>query len=423
MEKHDKIYDAYVRLLKEELVPAMGCTEPIAVAYCAAKAKQALGEIPDKVDIRVSGNIIKNVKSVVVPNTGGLVGIEASAAAGIIGGDPEKELEVIADITESQKAEIKQFLSTAQFSVQPTYGDEILEIIIKLEKNGHTAKARTIKGHANIVLIEKDDKVIFEVKESEKAGQTNSLEHLNINDIIEFANIVDLADVEDILLRQVEYNSAISKAGFTEDWGAKVGQTLLETQGNNIRVKAKTAAAAASDARMGGCELPVIIVSGSGNQGITTSLPVVTYARELGKNREELYRALCVANLVALHEKTRIGKMSAFCGATCAGSAAGAGIAYLQGAGKEGITQTIISSLGIVSGMVCDGAKPSCAAKIAAAVEAGILGYDMYLAGNRFKGGDGILSDDVEKTIANVGRMGKDGMAETDHVIQAIMIE
>ena len=423
MKKHDEVYNAYVKLLKEELVPAMGCTEPIAVAYCAAKAKQALGDIPDKVDIQVSGNIIKNVKSVVVPNTGGLIGIEASAAAGIIGGDPEKELEVIADITESQKAEIKQFLSTAQFSVSPTYGDEVLEIIVNLEKDGHTAKARIIKSHANIVLIEKDGRVVFEAKESKDVDKASSLELLNINDIMEFADMVDITDVEDILLRQVEYNSAIAKAGFTEDWGAKVGQTLLKTQGNNIRVKAKATAAAASDARMGGCELPVIIVSGSGNQGITTSLPVITYAKELGKNREELYRALCLANLVALHQKTRIGKMSAFCGATCAGSAAGAGIAYLQGASKDGIVQTIISSLGIVSGMVCDGAKPSCAAKIAAAVEAGILSYDMYMTGNRFKGGDGILSDDVEKTIANVGRMGKDGMAETDHVIQAIMTE
>lgn len=423
MKKHDKVYDAYVRLLKKELVPAMGCTEPIAVAYCAAKAKEALGSIPDKVDIKVSGNIIKNVKSVVVPNTGGLVGLEASAAAGIVGGDPDKALEVIAGVTESQKEEIKKFLEKAKFSVGPTYGTEVLEIIIELEKDGHTSKARIIKSHANIVLVEKDNKVIFEAKESEEDTKNDDLELLNIKDIVEFANIVDTSDVEETLLRQVECNSAISKAGMNGDWGAKIGQTLLKTQGKNIRTKARAAAAAGADARMSGCELPVIIVSGSGNQGITASMPVITYAKELGKNREELYRALCVSNLVALHEKTGIGKMSAFCGAMCAGSGAGAGIAYIQGADYEAISQSIISGLGIVSGMICDGAKPSCAAKVAAAVECGILGYDMYLAGNCFKGGEGVLFDDVEKTIASVARMAKEGMAETDHVIQSIMTE
>jgi L-cysteine desulfidase len=423
MKKHDKVYDAYVTLLKEELIPAMGCTEPIAVAYCAAKAKEVLGEIPDKVDIQVSGNMIKNVKSVVVPNTGGLIGLEASAAAGIIGGNPKKKLEVITEITASQKEEIKQFLEKAQFSVSPTYGTEILEIIIKLEKDGHTAKVRIIKGHANIVLIEKDNKIIYEAKETEEAQKNNNLGLLNIKDIIEFANIVDIPDVEKTLLRQVECNSAISKAGLNEEWGANVGQTLLKVQGKNIRVKAKAAAAAGADARMSGCELPVIIVSGSGNQGITSSIPVITYAKELGKNREELYRALCVSSLVALHEKTGIGKMSAFCGATCAGSAAGAGIAYLQGGDYDAVSKTIISSLGMISGMVCDGAKPSCAGKVAAAVEAGILAYDMYVAGQCFKDGEGILSDDVEKTIQNLGRMAKDGMAETDKVIQSIMTE
>ncbi|NCB43037.1 MAG: serine dehydratase subunit alpha family protein [Clostridia bacterium] len=423
MKKHDAVYNAYVKLLQKELVPAMGCTEPIAVAYCAAKAKEALGEIPDEVDIKVSGNIIKNVKSVIVPNTGGLVGLEASAAAGIIGGNADKELEVIAEITESQKIEIKQFLEKTLFSVSPTYGEELLEIIVTLKKNSHTSKARIIKGHANVVLIEKDGKVVYEAEESEDAHTTDDLGLLSIKEIVEFADIVDPEDIEDTLRRQIECNSAISKAGMQEDWGAKIGQTLLRTQGSNIRVKAKAAAAAGADARMSGCELPVIIVSGSGNQGITSSLPVITYAKELGKSREELYRALCVSSLVALHEKTGIGKMSAFCGAVCAGTAAGAGIAYLQGEKYEGIAQTIISSLGIVSGMVCDGAKPSCAAKVAAAVEAGILGYDMYLDGKRFKGGEGILSDDVEKTIANIGRMGKEGMAETDHIVQAIMLE
>lgn len=423
MNKHDDAYKAYVQILHEELVPAMGCTEPIAVAYCAAKAKEALGAIPDRVQIKVSGNILKNVKSVVVPNTDGLMGVEASAAAGIIGGKPEKELEVIADITPSQKVRIKEYLKEATFSVAPTFGEELLEIIVKLEKDGHTATAHIKKGHANIVYLEKDGKVLMQKDDSQNASQGADRGLLNIKNILEFADMVDLEDIREPIQRQIECNSAISKAGLTEDWGACIGKTLNETQGSFLRTKAKAAAAAGSDARMSGCELPVIILSGSGNQGITASMPVITYALELGKTQEELYRALCVSNLVAIHEKTGIGKMSAFCGAMCAGSGAGAGIAYLQGADLETISSTIISSLGIVSGMVCDGAKPSCAAKIAAAVDCGILGYELSLAGNRLKGGDGILSDDVEKTIQNIGRMGKEGMAATDHVIQAIMTE
>ncbi len=423
MQKHDAAYKAYVQILKEELVPAMGCTEPIAVAYCAAKAKEALGDIPDKIDIKVSGNILKNVKSVVVPNTGGLTGVEASAAAGIIGGKPEKELEVISEITPAQKVQIKNYLREASFTVAPTYGEELLEIIIRMEKDGHSASAHIKKGHANIVSVEKDGKVLYKKDDCTEAAQGADRSLLNIKDILEFATIADIEDIREPLQKQIECNSAISDAGLAGDWGACIGKTLNETQGDLLRTKAKAAAAAGSDARMSGCELPVIIVSGSGNQGITASMPVITYARELGKTQEELYRALCVSNLIALHEKTGIGKMSAFCGAMCAGSAAGAAIAYLQGADFQTISETIISSLGIVSGMVCDGAKPSCAAKIAAAVDSGILGYELSLQGKRLKGGDGILSDDVERTIYNIGRMGRDGMAETDHVIQAIMTE
>ena len=423
MQKHDAAYKAYVQILKEELVPAMGCTEPIAVAYCAAKAKEALGDIPDKIDIKVSGNILKNVKSVVVPNTGGLTGVEASAAAGIIGGKPEKELEVISEITPAQKVQIKNYLREASFTVAPTYGEELLEIIIRMEKDGHSASAHIKKGHANIVSVEKDGKVLYKKDDCTEAAQGADRSLLNIKDILEFATIADIEDIREPLQKQIECNSAISDAGLAGDWGACIGKTLNETQGDLLRTKAKAAAAAGSDARMSGCELPVIIVSGSGNQGITASMPVITYARELGKTQEELYRALCVSNLIALHEKTGIGKMSAFCGAMCAGSAAGAAIAYLQGADFQTISETIISSLGIVSGMVCDGAKPSCAAKIAAAVDSGILGYELSLQGKRLKGGDGILSDDVERTIYNIGRMGRDGMAETDHVIQAIMAE
>jgi L-cysteine desulfidase len=273
------------------------------------------------------------------------------------------------------------------------------------------------------VLIEKDGKILFQAKEGEEAHHGADRGLLNIKDIIEFANIVDIQDVQAALQKQIDCNSAISQAGLKEDWGAAVGKLLTQTQGEDIRVKAKAAAAAGADARMGGCELPVIIVSGSGNQGITASMPVITYARELGKSQEELYRALCVSDLVAIHEKTGIGKMSAFCGAMCAGSGAGAGIAYLLGADYDAIATSMISGLGIVSGMVCDGAKASCAAKVAAAVDCGIMGYDMYQSGKRLKGGEGVLFDDVEKTIQSIGRMGREGMAETDHVIQSIMTE
>ena len=367
-------------------------------------------------------HILKNVKSVVVPNTGGLTGVEASAAAGIIGGKPEKELEVISEITPAQKAQIKNYLKEASFTVAPTYGEELLEIIIRMEKDGHSASAHIKKGHANIVSVEKDGKVLYKKDDCTEAAQGADRSLLNIKDILEFATIADIEDIREPLQKQIECNSAISDAGLAGDWGACIGKTLNETQGDLLRTKAKAAAAAGSDARMSGCELPVIIVSGSGNQGITASMPVITYARELGKTQEELYRALCVSNLIALHEKTGIGKMSAFCGAMCAGSAAG-GDRLSSGRGFSNDFETIISSLGIVSGMVCDGAKPSCAAKIAAAVDSGILGYELSLQGKRLKGGDGILSDDVERTIYNIGRMGRDGMAETDHVIQAIMTE
>ena len=423
MKKHDKVYDTYVQILKDELVAAMGCTEPIAVAFCAAKAMDILGEKPDKVDIKVSGNIIKNVKSVVVPNTDGMVGMEAAAAAGIIFGKSEKDLEVISEATEDQKAEMKAFLKEASFSVAPTYGKEVLEIIITLEKNGHTAKARVIKSHANLVLLEKDGKVVFEKSEAIEEKKKADKGLLNIKEIYEFAKTADLADFQKEVQYQIDCNMAIAKEGLTNDWGASFGKSVLEFKGDSPRNRAIAAAAAGSDARMSGCELPVVIVSGSGNQGITASASVATYGVETGRSEEEILRAVCFADLVAVHEKTGIGPLSAFCGAMCAGSGAGAGIAFLEGASEEQIEKVIITSLGQISGMICDGAKPSCGAKIAAALDCSILSWEMLQKGRRLKGGDGILSDDVEKTIEYVGRLGHDGMAETDNVIQAIMTE
>ncbi len=425
MKRHDTVYETYTQILATELVPAMGCTEPIAVAYCAARAKDALGMTPEKVDIKVSGNIIKNVKSVVVPNTDGMVGMEVAAAAGITFGRSEKELECIAQAAPEDRDSMHELLQTAVFTVAPTYGTEPLEIIITLEAGGHTSKARTVKRHANVVLVEKDGQVLYEkpegYEEGDAAGPDKSL--LNIRDIYEFAKTCDTEDVKEYICRQIECNSAISKEGLTNDWGASVGKSVLEFKGGSLRWKAIAAAAAGSDARMGGCALPVIIVSGSGNQGITASMPVITYARELGKSEEDLIRALVLSDLIAVYEKTGVGMMSAFCGAMCAGSGAGAGIAFLQGASEEEIEKVIITSLGQISGMICDGAKASCAAKIAAAVDCSILSWEMLGKGRRLKGGDGILSDDVDKCIADVGKIARVGMAETDRVVQAVMTE
>lgn len=423
MKKGDKIYSAYLDILKEELKSAMGCTEPIAVAYCAAKARETLGVLPDVVDIKVSGNIIKNVKSVIVPNTDGMKGIQAAAAAGIVAGRADKELEVIAFVEDEQKSEIKKYLETAKITVAPTYGEELLEIIVTVKKDNHSAMVQICKAHANIVMIQKDGEVIFEkATETEGTGGVLQKDLLNVSDIIDFANIVDIDDVKEALDRQIAYNTAISEEGLNHNWGANIG-TILSSKDDSLKTKMMAAAAAGSDARMSGCELPVVIVSGSGNQGITASMPVVVYARENKLSDERLYRALCVSDLLAVHIKTGIGSLSAFCGAVCAGIGAAAAIAYLENGSIEAVSHTIINSAGILSGMICDGAKPSCAAKISESVGSGLLGYDMFKTGNNFFGGDGILADDVEKTIANLGRLGKDGMLSTDHEILAIMTE
>lgn len=423
MKKGDKIYNAYLDILKEELKSAMGCTEPIAVAYCAAKARETLGVLPDVVDITVSGNIIKNVKSVIVPNTDGMKGIQAAAAAGIVAGRADKELEVIAFVEDEQKAQIKKYLETAKFTVAPTYGEELLEIIVTVKKDDRSAMVQICKTHANIVMIQKDGEVIFEkAAETEGTGGALQKDFLNVSNIVDFANVVDIEDVKEALDRQIAYNTAISEEGLNNSWGANIG-TILSSKDDSLRTKMMAAAAAGSDARMSGCELPVVIVSGSGNQGITASMPVVVYARENKLSDEKLYRALCVSDLLAVHIKTGIGSLSAFCGAVCAGIGAAAAIAYLEQGSTEAVSHTIINSAGILSGMICDGAKPSCAAKISESVGSALLGYEMFKTGNNFLGGDGILADDVEKTIANLGRLGKDGMLSTDHEILAIMTE
>ena len=419
-----KLYDAYLRVLRQELVPAMGCTEPIAVAYAAAVAKKALGCLPEKVDIVVSGNIIKNVKSVIVPNTGGLHGLEAAAAAGVVAGDPEKKLLVISGVTKAQQEEIAQYLKTAAFRVEESQSGALFDIHITLTAGENYTVCRITGDHTNIVSIEKNGSQVFQ-REIPLEGQEEDPDKalLTVENIVEFADIAEITDVQELLDRQIRCNMDIAREGLEKDYGARIGQVLLKTRGDDLVTRAKAWAAAASDARMGGCEKPVVINSGSGNQGITASVPVIIYAREHKASQELLYRSLLVSNLVTLHLKTGIGPLSAYCGAISAGCGAAAGITYLLGGKFREIAHTIVNAIAINSGVICDGAKASCAAKIASAVEAGILGMEMFRQGSQFYGGDGIVSKGVENTIDNVSRLASQGMRKTDSEIIKIMLK
>lgn len=425
MELGKEAYTAYVQILKEELVPAFGCTEPIAIAYCAAKAREALGVLPQQVEIEASGNIIKNVKSVIVPNTDGLKGIPAAAAAGIIGGDAKKRLEVISCLTKEQKQEMRKYLEQVPFIVRPMNDGEKLDIRIIVSAGGHSASVRISRTHCNIVEIRKDGETLYReeaaVCQEEEPKQQADRELLSVRGIVQFASEVRIEEVKEVLDRQICYNSRIAREGMENDWGANIGSILVKTYGDDVKILSKAYAAAGSDARMSGCELPVVINSGSGNQGITVSVPVITYAEYLNSPKEELYRALIISNLIAVHIKHGIGPLSAFCGAVSAGCASGCGIAYLHGGREKEIAHTLVNSLAAVSGIFCDGAKASCAAKIAASVEAGILGYFMYVNGQQFYAEDGIVSDGVENTIRNVCRLGAKAMNETDEEIIRIM--
>ncbi|HCD43946.1 MAG TPA: hypothetical protein DEQ64_09480 [Lachnoclostridium sp.] len=434
MDTKDLRYTTYVQILKEELVPAMGCTEPIALGYGAAKAREVLGGLPDKVEVHVSYNIIKNVKSVVVPNTDGLKGIEAAVAAGIVAGDASKHLEVISVVSNDKKSEIRDFVNHVPIMVKAIDGELTFDIVLILFKGNEYVKLRIAQYHTNIILIEKNGEILFDLEAGCEQGSGNNIEKilevgltdkslLNLNDIIEFANSLQVNDVKGILDPQINYNMAIGEEGLKNDYGANIGSTWLASYGNDVRNRAIAKAAAGSDARMSGCELPVIINSGSGNQGITVSVPVIEYANDLGVTRDKLYRALALANLVSIHEKTGIGRLSAYCGAVSAGCAAACGITYLLGGGYEEIAHTLVNSVVITSGMICDGAKPSCAGKIATSIMAGLLGHDMFKNGEQqFRSGEGIINRNVEETIRNVGRLGKEGMRETDREIVKIMI-
>ena len=423
MVLHDKQYEAYVQILREELIPAFGCTEPIALAYAAAIAAGELGKYPTGVLVEVSGNIVKNVKSVIVPNTGGMNGIEAAVAAGIVAGKPEKKLEVIADIEERQIADIRKFMESTRIQVNLADSEYIFDIGVILFNEEESVKVRIVGEHTNVVLIEHNGRVILkkDITADRTASDMTDRSVLNIQDIVEFANIAEIADVQEILDRQIAYNMAIAQEGMKNNYGANIGKVLLHTYGDDVKTKARAYAAAGSDARMNGCSLPVVICSGSGNQGITASVPIIVYAIELGIEKDRLYRALLVSNLATIHQKTGIGRLSAYCGAISAGCGSGAGIAYLLGDGYEEISHTLVNGLAIVSGIICDGAKASCAAKIATAVDAGIMGYAMYKQGQQFYAGDGIVAKGIEENILNIGLLAKEGMRETDKEILTIM--
>ena len=418
-----QLYKAYVDILHEELLTAMGCTEPIAIAYAAATAREVLGSTPSRMHIFVSGNIVKNVKSVIVPHTGGLKGIEAAAAAGAVAGRAGEKLEVLSAVTKEQLIEIAEYLNTAKISVEESDRGCVFDIEIRAYGGGQSSLVHITGHHTNIVRIEKNGVVLL-FRDAEGAASQPLTDRclLNVESIVEFADAANLDDVRGVLKRQIELNTAIANEGLRGGYGAEIGKILLASFGCGVQNRAKAMAAAGSDARMSGCELPVVINSGSGNQGITASVPVIVYAEELNAGEDMLYRALIVSNLVTIHLKTGVGRLSAYCGAISAGCGAGAGVTYLHGGRYQQIAHTIVNALAINSGVICDGAKASCAAKIVSSVEAGLLGMYMYMNGSEFYGGDGIVTKGVENTIRNVGELASEGMRETDKKIIRLML-
>ena len=422
MKREDNIYQIYVQILKEELVTAMGCTEPIAISYAAARARAVLGELPEKIVVKASGSIIKNVKSVVVPNTGGLRGIEAAAAAGVVCGNENKKLEVLSEIESEDIERIKGYLGQADIKVEYQETGRTFDLSVCVYKEHSQASVRITDYHTNIVQIEKNWEFIRDDLKDEKIEKANR-DVLSMENIWEFVRCADIEDVKETLDKQIECNMKIAREGIRGNYGANIGSILLKMEGDSVQVHAKAMAAAGSDARMNGCGLPVVINSGSGNQGITCSVPILVYGESLNCDIEKIYRALLLSNLTAIYIKAGIGTLSAYCGAVSAGAAAGAGIAYLHGGGYEEIKHTVVNALAIVSGIVCDGAKASCAAKIASSVEAGIVGYYMYLNEQEFCAGEGIVAEGIDRTIENIGILGKEGMKETNKKIIEMMIK
>ena len=411
------------QILAEELLPAMGCTEPVSIAYAAAKARELLGREPERLLVEVSGNILKNVKSVVVPHTGGLRGIRAAALAGALIGDPSAELEVLSHVSEEQIASLVPAQERVAVEVRFADTPHVFDIMIHAFAGEDSAFVRIAEYHTNLVCLRRNGETLLDRPLDAPEQSETDRSVLTVERIVDFAKQAELEPLRALLERQIDYNMAIAEEGLRHNYGANIGKTLLKGHEDCLDYKMRSYAAAASDARMSGCEKPVVINSGSGNQGITASVPVIVYARETGKSEEQLLRALLVSNLVTIHLKTGIGRLSAYCGAVSAGCGAAAGVAYLQGGGFHKIAHVIVNAVAVTSGIVCDGAKASCAAKISAAVDAGLLALGMYRDGNQFYGGDGIVKKGVENTISNVGRLARDGMRETDREIIRLMLE
>ena len=415
----------YTAILKEELVPALGCTEPIALAYASAECRKLLGDLPEKATAECSGNIIKNVKSVIIPNTGGMKGIEAAVAAGMIGGDASKGLEVLSAVREEDLPSIREYIAEKRVSVKLLHTSATLHFIITMKKGNDSASVEVIHQHTNIVKKIRNGEVVFQKDSSSEENMNESLTDrsvLSVDGIIEFGETADLSLFAPIIEEQIRCNSAICEEGLRNKWGVNIGQYLLETREQDFITEAKATAAAGSDARMSGCVYPVVINSGSGNQGITVSVPVIVYCRRNDIEHEKLIRALAISNLIAIHQKTRIGRLSAYCGAVNAACGAATAITWLQGGTRDQIKETITNTLATISGMVCDGAKPSCAAKISLALEAAMMGHDLAMEDDNFLPGDGIVKSDVESTIIGVGEIASKGMVSTDETILNVMV-
>ena len=414
----------YLQILREELVPALGCTEPIALAYGAAECRRILGMVPERIEARCSGNIVKNVKGVVVPNCGGLKGIEAAVVAGALYGDAGRGLEVLSSISDDDAAALPERIREIPVDVKLLETPAKLHFMITMEGGGHSASVEIVNRHTNISKAEKDGKVIAAGDDSSDEGDSGLADRsdMSVGDIIAFGETAHLHELEEIIGPQIRCNAAISREGLDGHYGAEVGRTIISSYAS-LDARMAASAAAGSDARMSGCSLPVVINSGSGNQGITASMPVIVYAEEKGVSHERLVRALAISNLVAIHQKTGIGRLSAYCGAVSAAAGAGAAVTWLEGGDIEAIDDTIVNTLATVSGMICDGAKPSCAGKIAVAVSSALLANRMAMAGRCYRSGEGIVKDDVEKTVSGIGQIASDGMSETDSVILSVMME
>ena len=424
MERSDPRYQAYVEILKEELIPAMGCTEPIALAYAAARAREVLGALPESVQLQVSGSIIKNVKSVIVPNTGHLKGMEAAVAAGIIAGSAEKELEVISEVSEEKKSAIRDYLQTVPITIEHTEQGHVFDIVVTERCGQDYARVRIADYHTNICRIEKNGTVLYEVPLLDETVQEDARADrslLNMQDIWDFAETADLRDVADLLERQIRYNNAIAEEGLLGDYGANIGRVLLTTYGNDVSNRAKAKAAAGSDARMNGCELPVIINSGSGNQGISTTLPMAVFADRMGIPEEKLLRAEFMGMLMIMYMKKYVGRLSPVCGAMLAGTGSAAGMAYMMGGTVAQVSGAVQNMMGSVAGIFCDGAKGGCAVKVAACASEAVYAAMYAMDGSVIGVSDGINSSAAEDTAKNLAKLSHEALDTLDMKVIEIM--